>query len=198
MLDPIFPRAREGFKILAASIEPSAPPAPIKVCISYPVLVGEPGVGKTAVAQAIATEIVNKRVPADLLNKRVIAASIEPSAPPAPIKVCISSTKRITLPSLAISFKIFLTRSSNSPRYFVPATKLPIFRAITRLLSKSAGTLLFDIQMIGATTFDEYQKYIEKDQALARRFIFYTFIQIDAHTIQSWRCTLLLLRLISI
>jgi hypothetical protein len=53
----------------------------------------------------------------------MLAASMAPSAAPAPTSVCISSTNRMTSPRSRISFMSFLRRSSNSPRYFEPATR---------------------------------------------------------------------------
>ena len=70
----------------------------------------------------------------------MFAASIAPSAAPAPIKVCISSITRITFPDCLISSIIFLRRSSNSPRYLVPAIKSPISNWITFFPSKISGT----------------------------------------------------------
>ena len=70
----------------------------------------------------------------------MLAASMAPSAAPAPIRVCISSITRIMFPAWRISSIIFLRRSSNSPLYFVPATKRPISSWIIFLFSKISGT----------------------------------------------------------
>ncbi len=71
---------------------------------------------------------------------KMFDASIAPSAPPAPINVCNSSMNKITLPSRWISSITFFKRSSNSPRYFVPATNDPISSIIKRFFAMSAGT----------------------------------------------------------
>ena len=71
---------------------------------------------------------------------RMLAASIAPSAAPAPTSVCSSSMNR-TLSLLARSSSmIFLRRSSNSPRYFVPATSEPMSSVSTRLSISVSGT----------------------------------------------------------
>ncbi len=70
-----------------------------------------------------------------------LAASTAPSALPAPTIVCSSSMKMITLPSAElISASTALSRSSNSPRYLVPATSEPTSSAHTRLPSRLPGT----------------------------------------------------------
>ena len=71
---------------------------------------------------------------------RIFAASMAPSAAPAPIRVCTSSITKMTLEAERISSMIFLRRSSNSPRYLVPATSKPISRVTTRLSSRMSGT----------------------------------------------------------
>ena len=63
---------------------------------------------------------------------KMLAASIAPSAAPAPTMVWNSSTKRMALPSRTSSSSRFLNRSSKSPRYFVPATRLAMSRASRR------------------------------------------------------------------
>ena len=75
----------------------------------------------------------------------MFAASIAPSAAPAPISVCISSITRIMFPACLISSIIFLRRSSNSPLYLVPATKRPISNWTIFLFSKISGTSEFTI-----------------------------------------------------
>src|SRR5437870_1230609 len=68
-------------------------------------------------------------------------ASIDPSAAPAPTTVWSSSMKRITWPcESAISFSTAFSRSSNSPRYFAPATSDPMSSATIRLLFSPSGT----------------------------------------------------------
>ncbi|MFS7963072.1 hypothetical protein Hanom_Chr08g00733841 [Helianthus anomalus] len=62
---------------------------------------------------------------------KMLAASIAPSAAPAPINVWTSSIKRIISSLCLISSMSFFSLSSNSPRYFVPATRRPISRVIT-------------------------------------------------------------------
>ena len=71
---------------------------------------------------------------------RMLAASIAPSAAPAPTSVCSSSMNRTASFVLRSSSMIFLSRSSNSPRYLVPATSDPMSRVRTRLLSSVSGT----------------------------------------------------------
>ena len=71
---------------------------------------------------------------------RMFAASIAPSAAPAPTSVCSSSMKRMASLVLRSSSMIFLSRSSNSPRYLVPATSEPMSRVRTRLFSSVSGT----------------------------------------------------------
>ena len=69
-----------------------------------------------------------------------LAASMAPSALPAPTRVCSSSRKRMTFPARATSFKMFFMRSSNSPRYFVPAMTEARSRASRRLWVSASGT----------------------------------------------------------
>ncbi len=69
-----------------------------------------------------------------------LEASTAPSAAPAPTIVCISSIKRIQLPAFFSSSITLFSLSSNSPRYFVPATKAPISNAIILLPCNTSGT----------------------------------------------------------
>ena len=72
---------------------------------------------------------------------RMLAASREPSALPAPTRVWISSTKRMTDPSSATSLRMPLSRSSNWPRYLVPAMTRERSRARIRLVGEGVGHL---------------------------------------------------------
>merc|ERR1719199_1623354 len=72
----------------------------------------------------------------------MFAASMAPSAAPAPMRVCTSSMKRMMSSSALTSSMSFLRRSSNSPRYLVPATSRPMSRVIMRLPSSVSGTSL--------------------------------------------------------
>ena len=76
---------------------------------------------------------------------RMLAASMAPSAAPTPMMVCTSSIKRITLPALATSSRIALTRSSNSPRYLVPATMQVKSTETILLYCRESGTSPFTI-----------------------------------------------------
>ena len=71
----------------------------------------------------------------------ILDASMEPSAPPAPIMVCISSIKRMTSPADIVSVMTLLIRSSNSPLYLDPATMPARSRFSTRQFFTESGTL---------------------------------------------------------
>ena len=72
---------------------------------------------------------------------KILLASSEPLAPPAPTMVCSSSMNRITSRFFSSSFIMAFIRSSNWPRYFVPATRAARSREITRLSNKTRETL---------------------------------------------------------
>ena len=78
--------------------------------------------------------------PLDNEGFSILEASTAPSAAPAPTIVCNSSIKTIQLPAPFISSSTFFKRSSNSPRYLVPATSDPISRVTSRLFRKVSGT----------------------------------------------------------
>jgi ATP-dependent Clp protease ATP-binding subunit ClpC len=131
-----------------------------------PVLVGEPGVGKTAIAEGLAQRIVNQDVPEDLLTKRVISLDMG---------LLVSGTR------FRGDFEERLTQLVDEVRQD-PDVVLVIDEIHTLVGAGSleggmdAANLLKpalargEMQCIGATTLDEYRKYIERDAALERRF----------------------------
>ena len=131
-----------------------------------PVLVGEPGVGKTAVAEAIATEIVKKKVPEDLMNKRVMALNMGSLVAGTKYRGEFEDRMKKILDEIAKDGKVILFVDEMHTLIGAGGAEGAIDASNILKPSLARG----DIQMIGATTFDEYQKYIEKDQALARRF----------------------------
>src|SRR5437667_242096 len=83
----------------------------------------------------------------------MLEASTAPSAAPAPTRVCSSSMKTMYLPSaLVISFRTALRRSSNSPRYFVPATSAPRSSPTKCLFLSESGTSPFTIRCASPST----------------------------------------------
>ncbi|AFR21321.1 ATP-dependent Clp protease ATP-binding subunit [Lactobacillus helveticus] len=131
-----------------------------------PILVGESGVGKTAVAEAIATEIVNKKVPEGLLDKRVMALNMGSLVAGTKYRGEFEDRMKKILDEIAKDGKVILFVDEMHTLIGAGGAEGAIDASNILKPSLARG----DIQMIGATTFDEYQKYIEKDQALARRF----------------------------
>ncbi|WEV39492.1 ATP-dependent Clp protease ATP-binding subunit [Lactobacillus sp. ESL0680] len=131
-----------------------------------PVLIGEPGVGKTAVAEAIATAIVTKKAPHDLLNKRVISLDLGGLVAGTKYRGEFEDRMKKIIKEITKDGKIILFVDEMHTLIGAGGAEGSIDAANILKPSLARG----DIQMIGATTFDEYQKYVEKDQALARRF----------------------------
>ena len=131
-----------------------------------PCLIGEPGVGKTAIAQGLAIKIANGKVPAKLLNKEVylldmtavIAGTQFRGQFEARMKAIIDECKNCGNIILVIDEIHNIMGSGDSENSMNAANILKP--------SLSNG----EIQLIGTTTLKEYRKYIEKDAALERRF----------------------------
>ena len=131
-----------------------------------PVLIGEPGVGKTAVAEGLALEIANGTVPEILRDKRVVALDLTGMV--AGAKYRGDFEERI---------KAAIDEVKNSKNVILFIDELhTIIGAGSAEGSADAANILKpslargDFQVIGATTLNEYRKYIEKDAALERRF----------------------------
>ncbi|MGS0678838.1 ATP-dependent Clp protease ATP-binding subunit [Lactobacillus johnsonii] len=131
-----------------------------------PVLVGEPGVGKTAVAQGIATAIVNHEVPDTLAKKRVMALDMGSLIAGTKYRGEFEDRMKKILKEIQRDGSVILFVDEMHTLIGAGGAEGAIDASNILKPSLARG----DIQMIGATTFDEYQKYIEKDQALARRF----------------------------
>ena len=131
-----------------------------------PVLVGEPGVGKTAVAQGIASAIVNHQVPRDLANKRVMALEIGSLIAGTKYRGEFENRMKKILEEIQKDGNVILFVDEMHTLIGAGGAEGAIDASNILKPSLARG----DIQMIGATTFDEYQKYVEKDSALARRF----------------------------
>ena len=131
-----------------------------------PCLIGEPGVGKTAIAEGLALEIANSTVPENLKDKRVI--SLDLTCMVAGTKYRGDFEERIkSIIDEVIEDKniiLFIDELHN----IVGAGSAEGAVDAANILKPSLAR--GDIQVVGATTIEEYRKYIEKDAALERRF----------------------------
>ncbi len=140
-----------------------------------PVLIGEPGVGKTAIAEGLALRIIQKKVSRVLFGKRVVTLDLASLVAGTKYRGQFEERMKAVMNELEKSPEVILfidelhtivgaggaSGSLDASNMFKPA------------LSRG------EIQCIGATTLDEYRQYIEKDGALARRF---QVVMIDATT----------------
>ena len=131
-----------------------------------PVLIGEPGVGKTAIAEGLAQKIVAGDVPDTLLNKRVVSLDISSMLAGAKYRGDFEERLKKVMDEIAESKDIILFIDEVHTLVGAGAAEGAIDAANILKPKLARG----ELQCIGATTIDEYRKHIEKDAALERRF----------------------------
>ncbi|MDB5262012.1 MAG: ATPase domain protein [Adhaeribacter sp.] len=131
-----------------------------------PILIGEPGVGKTAIAEGLALRIVQKKVSRVLFNKRVVTLDLAS---------LVAGTKYRG--QFEERMKAVMNELEKSPDVILFIDELHTIVGAGGASGSLDASNMFkpalargEIQCIGATTLDEYRQYIEKDGALARRF----------------------------
>jgi ATP-dependent Clp protease ATP-binding subunit ClpC len=132
-----------------------------------PVLVGEPGVGKTAIVEGLAQRIVSGGVPAALRDKRVLALALGPLVAGTKYRGEFESRVKRILDEVRRSARdviLFIDELHTLVGAGSAEGALDLSAMIKPELARG------ELQCIGATTFDEYRKYIESDAALERRF----------------------------
>jgi len=132
-----------------------------------PVLIGEPGVGKTAIVEGLAQRIINRDVPESLLDRTLIALDMGSLIAGAKYRGEFEERLKAVLKEV--------TESQGNIVLFIDEIHTVVGAGATQG-AMDAGNLLKpmlargELRCIGATTLDEYRKYIEKDAALERRF----------------------------
>jgi ATP-dependent Clp protease ATP-binding subunit ClpC len=140
-----------------------------------PILIGEPGVGKTAIAEGLALRIVQKKVSRVLFGKRVVTLDLAS---------LVAGTKYRG--QFEERMKAVMNELEKSPEVILFIDEIHTIVGAGGASGSLDASNMFkpalargDIQCIGATTLDEYRQYIEKDGALARRF---QIVMVDATT----------------
>ncbi len=158
-LDPVIGRDREIDRILSILARRSK---------NNPCLVGEPGVGKTAIVEGLAQRMASGNAPAALRGKRVLALSLGPLVAGTKyrgefegrVKRILDEVKRSARDVVLFIDELHTLVGAGSAE----GAPLDLSAMIKPELARG------DLQCIGATTFDEYRKYVESDAALERRF----------------------------
>ncbi|QQR93737.1 ATP-dependent Clp protease ATP-binding subunit [bacterium] len=168
-IDPVIGRSKEVTRVIQILSRRKK---------NNPVLIGDPGVGKTAIAEGLALRISSGNVPEVLLDKRVMALDLG---------MLVAGAKfRGEFEERAMKILQEVQRAKGKIILFIDE-----LHTVVGAGDKEGGLDLSNImkpplargelQMIGATTIDEYRKYIEKDGALERRF---QPVQVDEPTIE--------------
>ena len=131
-----------------------------------PVLIGDPGIGKTAIVEGLAIKIINKEAPENIANRRIMV--LNPSAMVAGTKYRGEFEERINQiveeVTKAKDVILFVDELHTLVGAGSAEGSLDAANILKPALARGA------LQLIGATTLDEYRKHIEKDAALERRF----------------------------
>ena len=142
-----------------------------------PILIGEPGVGKTAIAEGLALRIIQKKVSRVLFGKRVVTLDLAS---------LVAGTKYRG--QFEERMKAVMTELEKSPDVILFIDEIHTIVGAGGASGSLDASNMFkpalargEIQCIGATTLDEYRQYIEKDGALARRF---QIVMVDATSIE--------------
>ena len=131
-----------------------------------PILIGEPGVGKTAIAQGLAMKIVNSEVPDILENKKIVQLDMGLLVAGTKYRGEFEERLKKIMDEIRQAGNIILVIDEMHTLIGAGAAEGAIDAANILKPALSRG----EIQVIGATTLDEYRKHIEKDSALERRF----------------------------
>lgn len=131
-----------------------------------PVLIGEPGVGKTAIAESLAQQIVQNKVPEILANKRVVTLDISSVVAGSKYRGEFEERLKKVMEEIRVDGNVIVFIDELHTLIGAGAAEGAIDAANILKPALARG----ELQCIGATTLDEYQKYIEKDAALERRF----------------------------
>ena len=168
-IDPVIGRKKEIDKIIQVLSRRTK---------NNPVLIGEPGVGKSAVVEGLAQAIVKNEVP-DLLKGKIVFA-LDLASMVAGAKYRGDFEERLKNAITAI-------KNSGNVILFIDEIHLLVGAGSTSDGKMDAANILKpmlargELQTVGATTLDEYRKYIEKDAALERRF---TVVQVEEPTVE--------------
>ncbi len=156
-LDPVIGRENEIMRVIQILSRRTK---------NNPCLVGEPGVGKTAIAEGLAVRIAAGNVPESLLEKRVV--SLDMSGMVAGSKYRGEFEERIKRVIAEVKSAGNIIIFMDEIHTLIGAGSAEGTLDASNILKPSMAR--GEIQLIGATTLDEYRKYIEKDAALERRF----------------------------
>ncbi|PZT71314.1 ATP-dependent Clp protease ATP-binding subunit [Streptomyces sp. SW4] len=158
-LDPVVGRAREIEETVEILSRRSK---------NNPVLIGEPGVGKTAIVEGLAQRIVAGEVPATLKDKRVVALDLSGMVAGAQYRGQFEERLKKVIEDVQ--------QAQGEIILFIDELHTVVGAGATGEGSMDAGNMLKpalargELHVVGATTIDEYRKYVEKDAALERRF----------------------------
>ncbi len=156
-LDPIIGRQKEIDRVIQVLSRRTK---------NNPVLIGEPGVGKTAVAEGLAQKIVQNKVPEILADKRVVTLDLSALIAGSKFRGEFEERLKKVIQEIVQAGNVMLFIDELHTLVGAGAAEGAIDAANILKPALARG----ELQCIGATTLDEYRKYIEKDAALERRF----------------------------
>ncbi|MFS8665564.1 MAG: ATP-dependent Clp protease ATP-binding subunit, partial [Limnochordales bacterium] len=156
-LDPVIGREKEIQRVIQVLSRRTK---------NNPVLIGEPGVGKTAIAEGLAQKIVNGDVPETLLNKRVVTLDLGALVAGSKFRGEFEERLKKVMDEIRASGDVILFIDEMHTIIGAGAAEGAIDASNILKPALARG----EIQCIGATTLDEYRKHVEKDAALERRF----------------------------
>lgn len=165
-LDPVIGRSKEIQRVIEVLSRRTK---------NNPVLIGEPGVGKTAIAEGLAQQIVNNEVPETLRDKRVMTLDMGTVVAGTKYRGEFEDRLKKVMDEIRQAGNIILFIDELHTLIGAGGAEGAIDASNILKPALARG----ELQCIGATTLDEYRKYIEKDAALERRF---QPIQVDEPT----------------